>query len=112
MPRKKIRTKLTNEEYNLLNNLTRQTKTDCWFVLDVDKEGFDCVRDLERGNKITLRHAIRMLNDALIVELLKISIEDMYVYTNLLNKLNIDYNPFEEAIEIHKNVYAGKTNGI
>ena len=105
MARKKIRTKLTNEEYNLLNNLTRQTKTDCWFVLDVDDEGFDCVRDLERGYKITLKRAIRMLNDALIVELLKINIEEIYVYTNLLHKLNIDYNPFAKVIEIHKNVY-------
>ena len=63
---KKFNILLTNEEYNLINNLTLQTKTDCWFWLDTNKEGFDCVKDLERGYKVTLRFALKQLNEAII----------------------------------------------
>lgn len=109
---KKIRIKLTNKEYNLLNYITRKTKTDCWFMLDKDKENFDCVYDLENKRKVTLRFAIQQLNEAIIPELLDIGIADINVYTELLNKLNIKYNPFEEEIEIYENVYDGNANGI
>lgn len=112
MARQKIRITLTNEEYNLLNYITRKTKTDCWFYLDTDKEGFDYVYDLENKRKVTLRFAIQQLNEAIIPELLDISIADINVYTELLNKLNIKYNPFEEEIEIYENVYDGNANGI
>ena len=63
---KKIRIKLTEKEYNLLNYITRKTKTDCWFILDKDKENFDCVYDLENKRKVTLRFAIQQLNEAII----------------------------------------------
>lgn len=96
MARNKIRINLTNEEHNLLNYLTRKTKTDCWFMLDKDKEGFDCVYDLENKRKVTLRFAINQLNDAIISDLLDISTEDIDRYGLLLRKLNIKYNPFKE----------------
>lgn len=112
MARQKIRINLTNEEYNLLNYITRKTKTDCWFWLDKDKEGFDCVKDLESGYKITLRHGVQELNEAIIPEYLGLSIEDIEVYTNLLNKLQIKDNPFTEEITVYKNVYLGNANGI
>ena len=112
MSRQKIRIQLTGEEYNLLNNLTRQTRTDCWFCLDVDKEGFDCVRDLERGHKVTLRFAVQQLNEALVPSLLKISAKEMDIYNALLYKLHINNNPFAEEMEIYKNVYDGNANGI
>ena len=108
---KKIRIHLTNEEYNLINKLTRQTKTDCWFCLDTDKEGFDCVKDLERGYKITLRYAIQELNDAIIPELVNITVYEMLIYGQLMEKLRLS-NPFEEEIQIHEEVYAGNGNGI
>ena len=107
-----IKIHLTDAEYNLLNNLTSQTKTDCWFCLDVDKDGFDCVLDLESGYKISLRHAVQELNEALIPDLLDVSIGDMCVYGNLLHKLEIDFNPFAEEMEIYENIYAGNGNGI
>lgn len=109
--RKKIRIHLTDEEYNLINKLTSQTKTDCWFCLDIDKEGFDCVKDLESGYKITLHHAVQELNEAIIPELVNITTEEMFIYGQLMEKLELS-NPFEEEIQIHEEVYAGNGNGI
>jgi hypothetical protein len=89
MARKKIRINLTNEEYNVLNRITRKTKTDCWFMLDTDKDGFDCVYDLENRRKVTLRFAVQQLNEAIVEELLDITAEEMHVYNELLKKLEI-----------------------
>ncbi len=90
---KKFNILLTNEEYNLINNLTHQTKTDCWFWLDTNKEGFDCVKDLERGYKITLRFALKQLNEAIIPELINITTEEKVIYGQLMEKLKLS-NPF------------------
>ena len=91
---KRIRIHLTDEEYNLINNITHQNKTDCWFYLDTDKEGFDCVRDLEKGYKVTLKFAIQLLNEAIIPELINITAEEMFIYDQLMKKLWLT-NPFE-----------------
>lgn len=95
MARKKIRIVLTNKEYNLLSYIARKTKTDCWFMLDTDKEGFDCVYDLENKRKVTLRFAVQQLSEAIVPELLDVSAKDICVYSELLDKLNIKYNPFK-----------------
>lgn len=92
---KKIRIRLTDDEYNLLNKITRQTKTGCWFCLDIDKEGYDCVKDLENGYKVTLRFAIKALNGAIIPELLNISEKEIKIYGQLMKKLELS-NPFKE----------------
>ena len=104
--------RLTVEEYNLLDNLTRQTKTDCWFCIATDIWGFDFVRDLEDNCNMPLRDAIIQLNDALIPDLLDISASEMNIYADLLNKLDIDDNPFAEEIEIYMAIYDGNANGI
>lgn len=104
--------RLTADEYNLLNNLTRQTKTDCWFFLVTDDDGIDHVRDLEDNCTLSLREAIMQLNEALIPDLLNIPVREMNIYTNLLEKLNIDENPFAEEMEIYLSVYDGNANGI
>ena len=109
---KKIRVVLTDDEYNLLNKITRQTKTDCWFCLDTDKEGFDCVRDLERGHKVTLRFAVGVLNEAIIPDLLNVTEEEIEIYSNLLKKLKIADNPFGEYNKEVMEIYAGNANGI
>lgn len=108
---KKIRINLTDEEYNLLNNITSQTKTDCWFWLDTDKEGFDCVKDLENNRKVTLRYAVKQLNEAIVPSLIELSYEEMLIYEQLMKKLELD-NPFEIEIEVWEKVYAGNGNGI
>lgn len=90
--------RLTAEEYNLLNNLTRQTKTDCWLCIATDIWGFDFVRDLEDNCNMPLRDAIIQLNDALIPDLLDISVSEMNIYADLLEKLGIDDNPFANDV--------------
>lgn len=92
---KKIRIHLTQNEIDALNHITRKTKTDCWFCLDTDKEGFDCVRDLERGYKVTLRFALAQLYEATSWmtmndwEALGVTTQEIIVYTDLLEKLKI-----------------------
>lgn len=91
----KIRIELTNEEYNVLNHITSKTKTDCWFVLDKDKEGFDCVRDLEKGYKVTLRFALAQLYEAVswmsLVDWAELGIDaqEIEIFETLLKKLEI-----------------------
>lgn len=94
---KKIRMHLNNEEYNLLNNITSQTKTGCWFCLDVDREGFDCVKDLEKGYRVTLRFAVKQLNEAIVPDLLDLTEEEIEIYGQLMQKLELP-NPFEEEL--------------
>ena len=86
---KKFRVHLTGEEYNLINKLTSQTKTDCWFWLDKDKQGYDCVKDLEKGYKITLRFALSLLNEAIIPDLVSITDDEKLIYAQLMAKLNL-----------------------
>lgn len=104
--------RLTPEEYNLLNNLTTQTKTDCWFQIATDIWGFDFVRDLENNCNMSLREAVVQLNEALVPDLLDISVREMNIYTDLLEKLGIDDNPFAEEIETYMAIYDGNANGI
>ena len=85
----KIRIHLTVYEYALLNKLTRQTNTDYWFYLDRDKEGCDCVRDLEQGYKITLRFAVKLLNEAIVPELIHLTAEELKCYDGLMEKLHL-----------------------
>ena len=94
MARKKIRTHLTVEEYSLLNYITTVTKTDCWFALDQDDEGYDCVYDLENRRQITLRYAMQQLNEAIVPELLSLEPSGKTLYASILDKLCIRSNPF------------------
>ena len=92
---KKIRVRLTCDEYNTLNSITRKTKTDCWFCLDVDKEGFDCVKDLESGRKITLRTAVKWLTESVSWMTtddwndVGVSTKEITTFHNLVTKLEI-----------------------
>ena len=97
---KRFRIHLTDKEYNLLNEITRQTKTDCWFLLDMDRSGFDCVKDLEKGYRITLRFAVKVLNEALegCTDLLNLTEEEIAIYGQLMQKLELS-NPFEEELK-------------
>lgn len=91
----KIRLKLTNQERNTLDRITSKTKTDCWFSLTTDKQGYDCVYDLERGYKITLRYACRLLYEACSWmtisdwEDLGVEVMEVEIYHNILSKLQI-----------------------
>ena len=106
-----MKSHLSNEEYNVLNKIASQTKMDCWFYLSSYKGG-DCVVDLEESKVITLYQGISMLNEGIVPELLSLTDEEIGVYTNLLEQLDIAENPFEEHIKALAEVYAGNANGI
>jgi len=103
---------LSDAEYNVLNRIASQTKMDCWFSLGITKYGSDCVIDLEENTDLTLRHGISMLNEGIIPELLNLTDREIEVYTNLLQELDIDENPFEEYLKMIEEIYAGNANGI
>lgn len=92
---KKIRTNLTQNEYEVLNHITRATKTDCWFALTTDKDGYDCVYDLEKRRKVTLRFGIGQLYEAVSFmtlndwEELGIDTQEIVIFTELLQKFEI-----------------------
>lgn len=89
---------LTDEEYNLLNDISRKTRADCWFTLHEDEKGGDCVYDLENGELTPLDLALQQLNEAIIPDLINLTNEEIKIYTALLNKLNINDNPFEQVL--------------
>lgn len=103
---------LTNAEYNVLNDIASQTKMDCWFWLDTDENGCDCVIDLEKNITLTLQQGVEMLNEGIVPELLNLDDYGIEVYVNLLNELDIANNPFEEHIQVMTEVYEGNANGI
>ena len=90
-----IKTKLTDEEYNVLNHITSVTKTDCWFSLETDKDGNAYVCDLEEDYELTMQDALSQLHDAVAWmtlndwEELGISTQEIVVFTELLQKLEI-----------------------
>lgn len=91
----KVKINLTNEEYNVLNHITSATKTDCWFSLETDKDGYDCVYDLENGWTVKLATALEWLYadvDWMTLddwEELGIDTQEIVVFTELLQKLEI-----------------------
>lgn len=92
---KKIRIDLTQNEYEVLNHITKATKTDCWFLLDVDSEGYDCVYDLEKSRRVTLRFAVKQLYEAVSWmsagdwEELGVDDHEVKIFYELLEKLEI-----------------------
>ena len=106
-----MKSHLSNEEYNVLNKIASQTKMDCWFYLSSYKGG-DCVVDLEESKVITLYQGISVLNEGIEPELLDLTDEEIAVYANLLEQLDISENPFEEHIQVMTEVYDGNANGI
>lgn len=92
---KKIRINLTQNEYEVINHITSATKTDCWFSFSTDKEGYDCVFDLENRRKVTLRFGVGQLYEAVSWmtlndwEELGIDAQEIVIFTELLKKLEI-----------------------
>jgi hypothetical protein len=103
---------LSDAEYNVLNKITSQTKMDCWFYISVTPNGGDCIVDIEEGTVLNIRHGISMLNEGIVPELLVLTDDEICVYTNLLQELDIEENPFAEHIQVLAEVYAGNANGI
>lgn len=62
---KKIRINLTLIERTALICIARKTKMACWFSLSTDREGHDCVYDLEKRRHITLRYGVKLLREGI-----------------------------------------------
>lgn len=62
---KKIRINLTIAEITALNRIANRTKMNCWFSLSTDREGYDCVYNLERRRHITLRYGVKLLREGI-----------------------------------------------
>lgn len=58
--------KLTEQEINVLNKITTNSKMDCWFDLRFDKNGNAYVYDLEMGGKLTMKRAMSDILDGLV----------------------------------------------
>lgn len=81
---------LTNAEYNVLNDISDQTKMDCWFCLETDSAGNDYVFDIENSDILTLYEGISQLNEGIVLDLLDLTAEEIAVYNNLLKELGIE----------------------
>ena len=89
---KKVR--LTDDEYNVLNKISTNTKEDCWFWLHTRKDGFDVVKDLENNRYMSMRAGVRQLNEGIVsYELCLLTEEEIVVYESLLKKLHINEFP-------------------
>lgn len=92
---KKIRVQLTINECVALNRIARNTKMDCWFSLSTDREGYDCVYDLERRRNITLRYGVKLLREGIDgftadeMRQLGICLLEQEIFKNLCKKLEV-----------------------
>ena len=92
---KKIRINLTVAEYNALQHITSKTHQDDWFWLSIDDEGFDCVRNLDTGRKITLRTGMKWLWEGIDWmqeadwDILGITQEEVVLLHDILRKLEV-----------------------
>ena len=90
-----IKINLTDEEYNVLNHITNATKTDCWFALEVDKDGNDYVYDLEEDCELTMQDALSQLHGAVAWmtlddwKKLGVATREIVVFVELLQKFEI-----------------------
>lgn len=79
---------LTQEEYDLLSDIARDTKMDCWFVIQQTGDGEDMVYDLENGKPLLLSDGVFQLLDGTTDEdLEQLSTSDLLTLVKLLVKL-------------------------
>ena len=56
---------LSSEEYELLDEIARKSKMDCWFSIRQAKNGDDYVYDLENRKRLSLRTGIQQLMEGI-----------------------------------------------
>ena len=80
--------KLTNEEYNLLQKISSNSKMDCWFDLRQTKVGEDIVYDLENNKRMSLKQGISQLLEGIEgIEKDYLDFDSAIILINLLRKL-------------------------
>lgn len=82
-------TKLTDDEYNVLNKIASKSKMDCWFWIETDENGEDFILDLENDDeRLSLRDGIMQLCDGMTsCSDYELTADELAVFGNLLIKL-------------------------
>lgn len=79
--------KLSNKELNVLDEIARQSKEDCWFCLKSTNK-YDYVYDLEMNKRISLVNGIRILDSGLTdLEDYSLTKEEKECYKEILEKI-------------------------
>lgn len=95
---KDIKITLSNAERQVINTIVRVTKNSYWFYLKTDSCGLNYVEDLETYQKLTIREALKQLNNLItvtrLISIVELSPEEKGIYARLMHKLQLS-NPFE-----------------
>ena len=83
--------KLTDDEYNVLQKISSNTHMDEWFWLEEAEEGSDYVHNLDDESEMTLFDGISLLCEGMVsYELCRLTDEEIQVFEGLLTKLQIE----------------------
>ena len=93
----KLNIRLPNDECLVLEHIARKTGMDCWFDLRYDGDTH-YVFDLEEKRRLTLRDGVQDLCEGIVPELLDLSSEQLYTFSNVLDRLSITNTPFYHLI--------------
>ena len=84
---------LTDNEFNVLTQVSRKTGTDCWFILKQDCRGVDYVYDLEEGKRMCLKTGVNLLAEGLDcqenLDNCRLDYDERRTLRDLFSKLNI-----------------------
>lgn len=87
------KTRLLDEEYNLLNKLATRSGEECWFWL-IEKDEKDMVKDLEENRVMSLKNALPIFVGALLdLDHYFLSEEEKEIAYRLFDRFNIEYKP-------------------
>lgn len=86
-----IYSRLTDDEYNVLQKISSKTHMDEWFWLDEAEDGSDFVRNLDDESKMTLFDGISLLCEGIVsYELCDLTNDEISAFEGLLTKLQIE----------------------
>jgi esterase/lipase len=99
--------KLTEQEINVLNKITKNSKMDYWFDLRFDKNGNAYVYDLEVGGKLTIKRAISDILDGLVEDCDYLDTkEERLIFENLKNRASaMKKNKLLDVLQYEKKRY-------
>lgn len=67
--------RLTDDEYNALNQIASKTKMDCWFYI-LEEDEHDVILDLENNKKLSLEKGISQLMEGIVDPLTEYGLSD------------------------------------